>query len=259
MTPAALHLSPHPDDELIGAPATLMALRDAGWRVVNLACGLGRPDQHARREAELREACRLAGFELRLPESPAALSGEGDRVAAATVVRALIAAAIEEVEPAVVVSPSPGDRHPAHELVASVAREALEERGDAAPRWWMWALWGSLACPNLATAFAAPRLDEILAALSAHRGELERSDYRRLVRARAEANACLAPELLFGFGSEAEPGDPLAELLTEVVRVDGAWRLGRARWLDPDAPLAEPTEADAGELADPAGADQGDV
>jgi LmbE family N-acetylglucosaminyl deacetylase len=25
-----LHLAPHPDDELIGAPATLMALRDAG-------------------------------------------------------------------------------------------------------------------------------------------------------------------------------------------------------------------------------------
>ena len=50
-------------------PATLMALRDAGWRVVNLACGLGRPAQHQRRRAEVEEACRRAGFEL-LPCEP---------------------------------------------------------------------------------------------------------------------------------------------------------------------------------------------
>ena len=42
-------------------PATLMALRDAGWRIVNLACGLGRPAQHQRRRAEVEEACRRAG------------------------------------------------------------------------------------------------------------------------------------------------------------------------------------------------------
>jgi len=30
-----LHLAPHPDDEALGAPATLLALRDAGHRVIN--------------------------------------------------------------------------------------------------------------------------------------------------------------------------------------------------------------------------------
>ena len=49
MPSTVLHLSPHPDDEVVGMPATLMALRDAGWRVVNLACGLGRPARHQRR------------------------------------------------------------------------------------------------------------------------------------------------------------------------------------------------------------------
>ena len=67
-----LHLSPHPDDEVVGMPATLMALRDAGWRVVNLACGLGRPAQHQRRRAEVEEACRRAGFELLPCEPPLA-------------------------------------------------------------------------------------------------------------------------------------------------------------------------------------------
>ena len=77
-----LQLSPHPDDELAGMPATLMALRDAGWRIVNLACGLGRPEQHERRLAELEEACRRAGFELRLCDPPLALSADDDLRAA---------------------------------------------------------------------------------------------------------------------------------------------------------------------------------
>jgi LmbE family N-acetylglucosaminyl deacetylase len=235
--PAAIHLSPHPDDELIGAPATLMALRDAGWRIVNLACGLGsRPEQRDRRRGELREACRLAGFDLLLADADPP---------------ARIAAAIEEIDPAIVVSPGPGDHHPAHRRVAVLAREALERRGEAAPRWWMWALWGALEQPSLATAFDSARLREIHGALSAHRQELRRNDYRRLVRGRSEAAACLAPELLFGFGSEGERRPEFAELLCEAVRAEGSWRLGSARWLDPRSPLA-PASEDAAWLADAA-------
>ena len=77
-----LHLAPHPDDELIGAPATLMALRDADYRIVNVACSLGRREQRSRREAELREACRRAGFELIIPEHPVAISKDDDHAEA---------------------------------------------------------------------------------------------------------------------------------------------------------------------------------
>jgi len=240
VSPVALHLSPHPDDELIGAPATLMALRDAGWRVVNLACGLGsRPGERRRREAELREACERAGFELVLGKE--------------------VDVAVAELQPAVVVSPSPRDRHPAHEVVAAAAREALESRAGEAPRWWMWGLWGPLERPTLGAGFGDGRLREILTALAAHRGELERNDYRRLVRGRAEANACLAPELLFGFGAEAVPELRFAELLTELVSTPSGWRLGTNRWLDPEQPLAAPTATDAARLADPAGAGERDL
>jgi LmbE family N-acetylglucosaminyl deacetylase len=232
---AVLHLSPHPDDELLGAPATLMALRDAGWRVVNLACGLGAPEQHRRREGELREACHRAGFELLLPEPPPPLSGDGDPAAAHAALAEAIAAAVDEVKPGVVVSPGPGDRHPTHELDALAAAEVLGECGAEAPRQWLWALWGAPPRPTLATGFDRGRLDEILHALEAHSGELERNDYARLVRARAEASACLAPELLFGFGSEAAPGPAFAELLTEVL--PGEEGPGAPRWLDPAAPL----------------------
>lgn len=236
MTPAVLHLSPHPDDELIGAPATLMALRDAGWRVVNLACGLGSPAERGRRTAELEEACRRAGFEL--------------------LTEATVDAALDAVEPAIVVSPTLRDHHPAHRRVAVKAREVLEARGAAAPRWWTWALWGGLERPTLATAFGEERLGEILAALAAHESQLRRNDYRRLVRGRAEAAACQAPELLFGFGAAADPEVRFAELLTEVVWMGGGWRLGKSRLLDAGDPLPPPSEL-AVRLSDPAVAGEG--
>lgn len=215
-----------------------MALRDAGWKIVNLACSLGEPGQRDRREAELREACRLAGFELRLPPNPSSL--DRDPAAMHGELTEFAAEAIEELDPQIVVSPGPGDRHHAHRMVTRAVRDALGGRRSGAPRWWMWAVWGCLPQPTLGTVFGEGRLEEVLAALSAHRGEIARNDYRRLVRARAELNASLAPELLFGFGGPAREDDEYVELLTEAARVDRRWLLGRPRWLDPVEPLCDP-------------------
>ena len=216
-----------------------MALRDAGWRIVNLACSLGRPGQESRREAELREACELAGYELRLPPSPISISGEVDRDAVRAELKELASREIADLDAAVVLSPALGDRHPGHRLVAEAVRDMIASR-PAPPRWWVWEMWGSLPRPTIGTLFGEERLEEVLAALAAHRGELARNDYRRFVRARAEMNAALAAELLFGFGAAAPPDAPYAELLTEAVRADGRWLLGTPRWLDAAAPLAEP-------------------
>jgi LmbE family N-acetylglucosaminyl deacetylase len=247
-----LHLAPHPDDELIGAPATLFALRDAGWRVVNLACSLGAPDQRHRRRAELEDACARAGYLLDVVAEPATDPlGPAQLPAVETMLRQEIGAALDRHRPAVVVSPSPHDRHRGHEVVGRAALGALGALGDSdvagaaaapatradVPRLWLWGLWGDLPFPTLATAFGAERLEEILGALAAHAGELERNDYRRLVRGRAEMNASLGPERVFGFGGAA-PSRPYVELLCEVVcGSDGRWALGSRRWLDPGDPL----------------------
>ncbi len=223
-----------------------MALRDAGWRVVNLACSLGRPEQQKRRGGELREACRRAGFELLIPEATPQGNAAGDGAGRRIELLDLIRTAIEDLSPRLVLAPGPHDRHPAHELLGRCLGQVLCECGDGAPRWWIWALWGSPGLPSLATAFGQERMDELLAALSAHRGELMRNDYRELVKSRASMSAILAPELLFGFGTERIPSVPYAELLTEVVFSAKRRLLGSPRWLEPMLPLAEPSDLDVG-------------
>lgn len=222
-----------------------MALRDAGFRVVNLFCGLGRPEQRERRIAELAAASEMAGFEARVPESPPIVSSRTDDPAWVSArLLELTRGAIADLFPNVVVSSSPHDRHPSHELVARAVRDALPESGLEVPRWWMWGLWGDLPLPTIGTAFDQPRLQEILDALGAYSGELTRNDYRLLVRGRAMMNTALAPERLFGFGSDARAPAPYVELLTETIYSNGAWLLGKRRWLDPNAPFAEADQPD---------------
>jgi len=152
----------------------------------------------------------------------------------------LIAELVRQEAVDIVFSPSPHDRHPGHEVVGRAALDALSPLEDGAPAWWMWGVWADLPFPTLITYFRSEGLQQILHALDAHAGELERNDYRRLVEGRAQANAVLGPERVFGFGGGRGPGE-LAELATEVVFRDGEWLLGRPRELDPREPLVEPT------------------
>jgi LmbE family N-acetylglucosaminyl deacetylase len=200
-----------------------MALRDAGHRIVNLACGLGSEGEQERRLRELQEATARAGFELALHDPTQPLE------------RAL-AELIPREQVSLVVSPSPHDGHPAHELVGRATRDALRAFGAESPRWWMWGLWADLPLPTLMFEFDSERLEQVLFALSAHAGELARNDYRVLVEARARMNSVLGPERVFGFGSAGTDAD-FAELLTEAVLVDGSWHLGVPRLLDPSDPL----------------------
>jgi LmbE family N-acetylglucosaminyl deacetylase len=245
MTQTVLHFASHPDDELIGPPATLMALRDTGYKIINVVCGLGTPEQRARRAAELDEASRLAGFEAFVPERlPIASSYSDDISTVSAEVRRIVRATIAEHEPEIVVSATPHDRHPSHELVARAVRDALSESPNNPPCWWMWGLWGDLPMPTIGTAFEHTRLEEILSALNAYRGEIERNDYSLLVRSKATMNAKLGSERLFGFGSEEVAPAPYVELLTETILVEGRWLIGSPRWLDPSAPFAPPSEID---------------
>jgi LmbE family N-acetylglucosaminyl deacetylase len=242
---AILHVAPHPDDELIGAPATLLALRDAGHPIINLACSLGRRDDQQRRRAELTEACRRARFELLIPERLFPDSGNrAELQEAERELAALITSLLASRTCAYVVGPSPHDAHPAHEAVGRAIRDALAQTPQPPP-WGMWGLWSDLPLPNIYLPFDATVLAEILEALSAHAGELERNDYATLVESRARMNAVLGSERVFGFGA-AGRGAEYAELLTEVVFNGRGWeRTPAAEWpqLDPPPGAGKPVDA----------------
>ena len=202
--PVAVHFSPHPDDELLGAPGALFALRDAGWRIVNIAMSLGRPDQRERRRAELEEACARARYELRIDDV------EPGRVLA-------------DLQPSLVLAPNPHDRHPFHEEVARDVLHAVAAAG-APSTVWLWSIWGETAFPSLAVELPGERLLEIERALEAHEGELARTDFRRLLRGRAAASGVLGAERMSGFGAPGLPF-PDAELLTELRLATGRFML----------------------------------
>lgn len=245
MQPTVLHVAPHPDDELTGAPAALMALRDSGSRVVNLVCSLGRAeDQRQRRAAEAAEASERAGFDLRLSQAAVREPEISERE-----IEGLVAESIRSEGARIIVAPSHQDGHPAHELVGRAVAAAFEKVVLSDPgtslRLWLWGLWADLPFPTVAVAFSEGRMQEVLDCLEAYAGELRRNDYRRLVRGRAEMNASLGPERVFGYGTAAAPPagqGEFVELLSELLLVGGDWRLGTPRWLDPKEPMGDPTQ-----------------
>jgi LmbE family N-acetylglucosaminyl deacetylase len=213
-----LHVSPHPDDEAIAAGMTLAALAARGWQVINLLVSAGRPGDESRRLAEAAEAARRGGYQLEVDDD--------------------IAAALERRHLDLVISTQPHDGHPAHGAVGRAVRDALE-RLPAAPVWWMWGLWADLAVPTLYAPYGDADLSRALHVLEAYAGELERNDFRRVVRGRAASNTVLGSERVFGFGIAAVSDDPFAELLTEAIRHDGHWYAGARRVLDLDVPLGD--------------------
>lgn len=229
-----LHLAPHPDDEVIGAPATLLGLRAAGHRVVNLACSLGRPDDAPRRKAEIEEACHRADFELIIHDPPAAISENDDLQAAQRTLAHSAGELIESLAADLVVAPSPHDWHHGHETVGRAARDAVAAHPRT--RLWLWGLWADLPLPTLFSPFDGARLDSVLHALEAHAGEVARNNYPALVEGRARAASVLGAERVFGFGQPGRDAS-YAELLTEVAFAGAEWWAGAPRVPDVDDPL----------------------
>jgi LmbE family N-acetylglucosaminyl deacetylase len=250
--PVVLSVAPHPDDELLGAPATLMALRDAGWRVLTLACSLGRAGDRERRRRELEHACTLAGFDLLVPEQLPPIGRDDDLAHAQTALAATVLATVQETGARLIVGPSPHDGHHAHEVAGRAIRDAVECGGSGERRVMFWGLWADLPFPNVLVRFGAERLAEIQAALAAHEGELARSRFDRLLAGRAAANAVLGPERAFGFGADGlEAGGrsgvgECAELLCEVGwSAASGWRLAPPRMFD-TSDVEEPGRAPTG-------------
>lgn len=226
-----LHIAPHPDDESMGAPGTLLRLADGGARVLVVACGLGRPAEHERRHAELRAAMAVAGHELVVRDPPAALASTDDLVATHAELVPWIVSLIDWYGADLVVAPHLRDAHPAHETVARAVRDAIV-RAHRAPVWWAWAIWAELPHPTLLVPIDPSRVDRAEAALRCYDGELARNDYVGMLRASGRLGSTRGIERVAGFGAAALPGVEHAELLAEFGWVEGGWRIGIQRVSD---------------------------
>ncbi len=231
VSPTVLHVAPHPDDEAVGCPGSLLHLRDRGWTVVSVIASLGFAAQHERRRSEAEAASERAGFVPVFFDPPLDLDLDADLDAAALRLAAELPALVEQHDASIVVSPSPHDVHHGHETVGRGTQWAMAEL-DPAVRWWMWGVWGDLPAPNVFYAFDQRVLDRAGHILEAYTGELERNDYRRYLSGRAAANAVMGSERVFGFGAPAVSELPYAELLTEVRRIDGRFMASEPHLLD---------------------------
>jgi hypothetical protein len=246
--PKLLSVAPHPDDEVLGAPATTLLLRDLGWDVVVFACSLGRPGQQQRRLAEMRRASDVAGWDLHVSDPLLELSSAAADPEPNEQLTRILIDAVRQIRPSVTLSPHPQDGHPTHELVGRSVGAALQATA-VCERWWQWGLWTDLPLPTAYVPYGELRLMELLEIAGAHEQEIARNNYLNLLRGRALTASVLGSERVFGFGSHAASTDPFAELLTELVLQDG-WRLGTARVLSSASPLMPPTAESADWLVD---------
>ena len=240
-----LHVAPHPDDESLGAPCTLLGLRASGADVVVAACGMGRPADHARRRRELGDATAFGGFRLEVHEPPVALGSTDDLDAAQRRLVPWLVARMDRHDADVVVGPHLHDAHPAHEAVARAVRDAVV-RAARPTVWWSWAIWADLRHPTLLVPCPPALVDRAAAMLRHHAGEVARNDYVGMLHAMGRLDAIRGVERVRGFGAAALPGVRHAELLTELGRVDGRWRFGRPRTTpDPGPPDRWGADAEA--------------
>ena len=129
-----LVVAPHPDDETLGAGATIMRKVDAGTAVhlVVATDGSKSPpgdpgEVAALRSTELRAACSVLGLSesdvTRLPFVDAELAGTEEALAAA------IAEAVAAWQPVEVLVTADNDPHEDHALVGAATRRALAGTG----------------------------------------------------------------------------------------------------------------------------------
>ena len=222
MSRTALHVSPHPDDEVLGCGATLLALRRAGWRVVNLTCSLGRDTDRDRRRGELKAAETVLGLEGRVADPLVDIGSADDLRLAEDRIVDLVESTAGDIGADLVVSPHPQDAHHGHAVVGrAVARSARFSR------WWAWGLWRDLPAPNRYVAYSRSSMNRLEAALACHAGELARNPYQDALIGRGRVQAVLGAERVAGFGSGPLSALDFADLLEERVRTPSGWHLAR--------------------------------
>jgi len=202
-----LIVSAHPDDEILTGMPLGLRYRERGYRVVNVAVTLGRPEQVDRRRTELEGACAYLGIELRVPlETGLRAHIKSNDSDAWQVAMEAVRAIVAEIRPQVVITHHEDDGHPDHCATFRLTRDAMGGIENFGCLFITGEYWRDMSTPNLQLEVSPEHLVHLLNALSFHRGELERNRYDIFWPSLMHLNGRYS-EVVMGFGSPAAQFD----------------------------------------------------
>lgn len=206
--PIALIMSPHPDDECIMGGLPLRLMREAGFRIVNVAITLGsKVDRKKARLNELRLACNWIGYELQemgenglekvtihsrqnFPENWAVMTNQ-------------LVEVLNKWNPTAIFFPNSHDWNKTHLGVHMLTLDALKETNDFFPFLIETEYWGQMPQPNLLVESSTQEVADLLAALSHHEWELKRNPFHLRMPSWMQDNVRRGAEVIGGQGGNA--------------------------------------------------------
>ncbi|MCL4179817.1 MAG: PIG-L family deacetylase [Verrucomicrobia bacterium] len=224
--PVVMIFSPHPDDEVIIGGLAVRLMREAGWRVVNVAVTQGsKKERQQGRLEELRRCCEYIGFDLVQTTAsglerinPKTRDRDGAHWGRCV---GRIAEIVAEHRPRAILLPHDEDWNSTHVGTHHLVVDALRQLGDQLSCYTVETeFWGQMAAPNLMVELSEAHLSDMITALTFHVGEVERNPYHLSLPAWMIDNVRRGAELVGGQGG-ASPDFIFATL----YRVRG-WRGG---------------------------------
>lgn len=207
--PTVLIFSPHPDDEVIIGGLALRLLREARWRVINLAVTLGsKRGRQAERLAELQACCECIGFELEqtAPNGLEKVNAKTRQQEPEHWTRSVqvIAEILARHQPRVIFFPHELDWNVTHIGTHFLVLDALKTLPDSfACHAVETEFWGQMPTPNLHVEIAPRDLADLITALTFHVGEVKRNPYHLSLPAWMQDNVRRGGELVGGQGAAA--------------------------------------------------------
>jgi LmbE family N-acetylglucosaminyl deacetylase len=218
--------SPHPDDECIVGALPLRLLRELRMEVINISVTQGsRKERQAARWKELEGACQYLGFRPQATAPNGLLNvnpdtRQRDPQSWAVSVNILVDA-LHDLLPSVVVIPHERDGHPTHMGTHWLVRDALSHLD---PEFVCVVVeteyWHPMTAPNLMVESTVRDVADLVAALSFHHAEVQRSPYHLRLPAWMIDNVRRGSELLAG------PGAPSADFTFATLYRVRHWRGG---------------------------------
>lgn len=177
-----LIVSPHPDDDVIGAGGTMCLLAEKGFALFSLYITHGASPAFKQAIIETRQ--REALEALKVVGAAAAIFLNLSRTEVATSVREIVTV-LRLLAPVAVYLPSPFERHGTHRAVTRATLKALKKSKGCCPELWGYSVWGTLSgLPGTKVVDISRAVDAKMKAIRKHKSQISYKNYDEAILAR---------------------------------------------------------------------------